>query len=192
VDPAPAQAPAPPPPRPFTLRTARDDDGEAFVTLLSACWGEYDGMVLDPDDEMAHLNRIATHYAGLRGFVWLAERHPPDSPKPIVAGSVAWRPTSPGVVELQLLYVMPEARRKGLASYLVRMVEDHVAGSGVETLELWSDTRFADAHRLYRSLGWDQLDETRVLDDLSKSTEIHFRKVLGRRLGAGDEVLGGG
>jgi GNAT superfamily N-acetyltransferase len=148
------------------------------VTLLGTCWGEYDGMVLDPEDEMAHLNRIATHYAGLDGFVWVAESRLRDSPEPTVAGSVAWRPTSPGVAELQLLYVMPEARRKGLASYLVGMVEDRVARTGKGTLELWSDTRFGDAHRLYRSLGWEQLDETRVLDDLSKSTEIHFRKVL--------------
>jgi GNAT superfamily N-acetyltransferase len=168
----------PVPPPPFTLRTARDDDAEAFVTLLGTCWGEYDGMVLDPHDEMAHLNHIASHYEGLGGFVWVAETRG-GSGKPQVAGSVAWRPTSPGVAELQLLYVMPEARRNGLASYLVGVVEDRVTRTGIETLELWSDTRFGDAHRLYRSLGWDQLDETRVLDDLSKSTEIHFRKVLG-------------
>ena len=77
-----------------------------------------------------------------------------------------------------MLYVLPEARRMGIASYLVGMVEKHLARMGVVELELWSDIRFVDAHRLYRSLGWRQLDETCDIDDLSDSTEYHFVKKL--------------
>jgi putative acetyltransferase len=77
-----------------------------------------------------------------------------------------------------MLYVMPDARRNGLASHLVFMVEQRVAGLGFGMLELWSDIRFTDAHRLYRALGWEQLEETRHVDDLSDSTEFHFLKPL--------------
>ena len=95
-----------------------------------------------------------------------------------IAGSVAWRPIADDRAELQMLYVMPHARRNGLASHLVVMVEQHVSELGFGMLELWSDIRFTDAHRLYRGLGWEQLDETRHVDDLSDSTEFHFLKPL--------------
>ena len=158
------------PPAGFRVREARDDDASELISLYDACWGGYEGMILDTEGEMVHLNHIATHYRDIGGYAWIAERHGH------IAGSVAWCPTDGGGAELQMLYVMPNARRRGLASYLVGMVERDVAGHEVLALELWSDTRFTDAHRLYRSLGWVQLRESRYVDDLSKSTEYHFVK----------------
>jgi putative acetyltransferase len=158
----------------FEIRHAADSDADGVIALYAACWGEHDGMVLDTVGEMAHLNHVASYYEQAGGAAWVAEREG-DAP---VAGSVAWRPIGDEHVELQMLYILPDARRQGLASYLVGMVERHVADQGIDVLELWSDIRFTDAHRLYRSLGWQQIDETRFVDDLSNSTEFHFRKHL--------------
>jgi putative acetyltransferase len=186
------------PHRPFTIRATEDADAAGIIAVYAACWGEYDDMVLDTDVEMAHLHHAASHYRDLGGSAWVAEAPSEliDTSAVIdastvvagtvVAGTVAWRPLpeNDGVkrrsksAELQMLYVLPSARRKGLASYLVGMVERHVSEQGYEDFELWSDTRFTDAHRLYRSIGWTQLDETRVVDDLSHSIEFHFEKSL--------------
>ena len=50
---------------------------------------------------------------------------------------------------------------------------------GARFVELWSDTRFADAHRLYERLGYRKSGVTRELHDMSGSVEYHFRKELG-------------
>jgi GNAT superfamily N-acetyltransferase len=167
------------PPQGFSVRHAVDEDARGIIDLYAACWGEYDDMVFDPAGEMVHLHHAATYYGDLGGSAWVAER----SSDGRVSGSAAWVPVSvagePGsLAELQMIYVMPDARRQGLASYLVEMVERHVSGLGFERFRLWSDTRFTDAHRLYRSLGWEMLDETRLVDDLSHSIEYHFTKPL--------------
>jgi putative acetyltransferase len=174
------------PPEGFEIRPAADSDASGVIALYSACWGEHDGMILDTVGEMAHLNHIASHYERAGGAAWVIKRSVDSRDAGavgIISASVAWRPIKDDgaqYFELQMLYVLPEARRVGIASYLVRMVENHLARAGVEELELWSDIRFTDAHRLYRSLGWRQLDETRHVDDLSDSTEFHFVRKLPR------------
>jgi len=183
------------PPEPFAIRATEDSDATGIIAVYDACWGEYADMVLDTDDEMVHLNHAASHYRDLGGSAWVAEAPAEagsegSAATTVIAGTVAWRPLPDSDIgsetgtghnrraELQMLYVLPKARRRGLASYLVGMVERHVAEQGYDIFELWSDTRFTDAHRLYRSMGWEQLDESRVVDDLSHSIEFHFEKPL--------------
>lgn len=166
-------------PEGFSVRDVSDTDAEGIIDLYGACWGEYADMVFDPDDEMAHLHHAASHYRDLGGSGWVVLRDGDNR----VSGSAAWVPVavpegSPTLAELQMIYVMPDSRRKGLASYLVTMVERHVTDRGFDRFHLWSDTRFTDAHRLYEALGWEMLDETRVVDDLSHSIEYHFVKPL--------------
>ncbi|MGZ4618494.1 MAG: hypothetical protein ACXV3F_07160 [Frankiaceae bacterium] len=45
-------------------------------------------------------------------------------------------------------------------------------------VELWSDTRFANAHRLYERLGYVRTGRRRELHDLSRSTESEFVTTL--------------
>jgi hypothetical protein len=45
-------------------------------------------------------------------------------------------------------------------------------------MELWSDTRFLDAHRLYERLGYRRTGRTRELHDLSDTVEYEFDKPL--------------
>jgi putative acetyltransferase len=172
------------PPSGFSVRPVSNDDAKGVIALYAACWGEYDDMVLDTDDEMEHLHHVSSHYESLGGSAWVAEHAEPEragkelAGTELIAGSVAWRPLDSERAELQMVYVIPDSRKLGLASFLVDMVTDHVTELGFSVFELWSDTRFNDAHRLYRAIGWNQLEETRVLGDLSASTEIHFVRDL--------------
>jgi GNAT superfamily N-acetyltransferase len=96
-----------------------------------------------------------------------------------VVASVAYRPDpEAGEVELQMLYVLAPWRRRGLGSYLVALVEAEAARRGARDVVLWSDSRFTDAHRLYRSLGFQQQAAARALHDLSHSVEYRFAKAL--------------
>ena len=69
-------------------------------------------------------------------------------------------------------------RRAGLGSRLCELVETHARHRRVRFVELWTDTRFTDAHRLYERRGYVRGPETRALHDLSNSIEYYYHKPL--------------
>jgi putative acetyltransferase len=155
------------------VRAAEDSDAGGLIALVGSCFSEYEGCVLDTEHEMTHLLGVASHFAVVGGRAWVAVA---DGS---VVGSVACRPTTdPGGLELQMLYVLGPSRRRGLGARLVALVENEARRRGASFVELWSDTRFTDAHRLYRSLGYRQLPDVRELHDLSSTREYRFARTL--------------
>jgi putative acetyltransferase len=155
------------------IRAARDDDAEALIALIAAVFDEYPGCILDVDDEAPELRAIATASARRGGGFWVAEEGAR------VVGSVGLSPVpETDGIELLKLYVAREARRKGLGERLVRLVEQEARRRGAPFVELWTDTRFRDAHRLYERLGFRGGEETRELHDLSASVEYYYRLEL--------------
>ena len=156
-----------------TIRAARDEDAEQLITLIGGCFAEYPGCILEVDSEMPELRAIATFFTTHQGHFWIAERagH--------VVGSVGVLPaTVPGGMELRKLYVAQTARRRGLGGHLCDLAEAQARACGAVFIELWSDTRFTDAHRLYERRGYVRGAETRALYDLSQSIEFYFHKTL--------------
>lgn len=158
-----------------TLRPAADADADLLIALVGTCYAEHPGCVLDLDGVDADLRAVASHLEPVGGRMWLAEDR-----RGAVA-CVGFAPTrvhGAPAVELKRLYVRPDARRRGLGRRLVAHVEAVAARRGDEVVELWSDSRFTDAHRLYTSLGYVRQPETRQLHDPSNTTEHHFVKQL--------------
>lgn len=158
----------------ITIRAGRDSDEAGLIALIGGCFDEYENCVLAVDEEMPELRRIASWHAERGGRVWVAE----DTDGTIV-GSVAALPIDrDGTrgVELKKLYVARRARRRGLGARLCGLVEAFAAERGATFVELWSDTRFLDAHRLYERMGYAPDGRTRELHDLSGSVEYFFRK----------------
>ena len=58
---------------PPVLRAGRDDDADAFIALIGACWAEYPGCVMDVDGEVPELRALASYYAEQGGALWVAE-----------------------------------------------------------------------------------------------------------------------
>ena len=137
------------------LRPVRAEEALAVQDLIGGCFAEYPGCVLDLDDLDA----------------WMVS--PADRPLWVVPSSVV-----PGRLdgcvcvgtgaELKSLYVRKAARGAGWGTSLVNLAVRNGAR------ELWSDTRFADAHRLYERLGWVRQPGTRDLNDPSSTTEYQF------------------
>lgn len=153
------------------VRPVEDDDSAELIVLIEQCWAEYPGCVMDVDGEEQWLRAPATAYRGWGGQMWVATL---DGQ---VVGCVGSKPHV-DAVELKSLYVAPAGRRRGLGMRLSRLVEDEARRVGAGRLVLWSDTRFADAHRLYERLGYRRLPGLRELHDLSNSVEFHFDKPL--------------
>jgi GNAT superfamily N-acetyltransferase len=155
------------------IRESRDDDAAGLIALIDGVFAEYPGCVLDVDNEMPQLKAIATAFKELGGAFWTAEM---DG---VVVGCGGIAPSHDGVgAELKHLYVAASARRTGLGTSFVRLVEHEAAARRAPFVELWSDTRFLDAHRLYEGLGYKRSAHTRELDDLSNSIEFHFKKKM--------------
>jgi putative acetyltransferase len=162
---------------PLLTRAALDSDRDGLIQLIGNTYAEYPGCVLAVEQEEQDLLGIASAYAGYGGEFWVTL----DPASGGLVASVGWLPSSAserrGWLELRKLYVARTHRRHGLASALVARVESAARERGAPGVELWSDTRFLDAHRLYARHGY-QRGGQRQLFDLSHSVEYHFEKRL--------------
>jgi putative acetyltransferase len=125
------------------------------------------------DGEAPELREIASYHTRLGGRFWVAES------EGRIVGSAGLAPgKGPGVIELKKLYVASDARRMGLGARLCGLVEVEAMSRGARQIELWSDTRFKDAHRLYERRGYTRGRKKRSLHDKSKTVEYYFSKDL--------------
>lgn len=155
------------------LRPVNDADADGLIELIGGVFAEYPGCVLDLPGLDADLQQPATSAmaTGAGWWVLTGRGH-------IVATIGAGRVAADGSVELKRLYVAPSHRRRGLASGLVALVEADARQRGATSIELWSDTRFIDAHALYTSLGYGPTGEQRDLNDPSNTTEYRFTRQI--------------
>ena len=156
----------------ISIRPARDDDAAALIALIGSVFDEYPGCVLDVDGEEPELRAIATAYGKRAGRFWVAERGGK------VVGCVGLSPVAGNGIDLKKLYVSREARRKGLGRDLVRLGEREAKVRRASFIELWTDTRFLDAHQLYERVGFRGGRRTRELHDRSGSVEYYYRRDL--------------
>ncbi|MEO6955968.1 MAG: GNAT family N-acetyltransferase [Antricoccus sp.] len=157
------------------LRPAQDSDSAALIALITACFDEYEGCVMDVDGEEPWLREPASAYARLGGKLWVFALG--DLAGPVVAcGAV--KLGNGDLAELKSLYVAASARRRRLAQDLTAVIEQAARTAGRNRMHLWSDTRFSDAHELYRQLGYRQLPDLRELHDKSNTAEMHFERML--------------
>ncbi|MGO4526597.1 GNAT family N-acetyltransferase [Microvirga sp. 2MCAF35] len=155
------------------LRPVMDSDAQDLFGLLSLCYAEYPGCFVDPHNDLPDLLAPSASYAANDGAFWAVEDE-----RGRVCACVAVDFPDGGVAELHRLYVRPDQRGRGLGAMLVRQAESHARAKGATRLVLWSDTRFATAHRLYRRWGYTQIDGQRQLTDISKTAEYRFEKDL--------------
>ncbi|AIE88029.1 GNAT family N-acetyltransferase [Fimbriimonas ginsengisoli] len=71
---------------------------------------------------------------------------------------------------IERLYVHPNGRKRGVGQALMNRVIEDARNEGRSRMEIWSDKRFTDAHRLYERLGARVVGE-RICDDPDVSPE---------------------
>ncbi len=154
------------------IRPVRDSDAEGLIRLIDVCWSAYEGCILDVDGEEPQLRAMRSHFDALGGEYWVAE-----GAGGLIAAGGGWAPAADAAgAELHKLYVLAELRRQGVARRLVAMAEAAARSRGSRFIELWSDSRFLEAHAFYEALGYRRTGRTRELNDLSDTTEFHFVK----------------
>ncbi|MHC4513707.1 MAG: GNAT family N-acetyltransferase [Planctomycetota bacterium] len=159
-----------PPPR---LRTATNTDAPGIIDLVGRCYAEYPGCVLDVDGEEPEL----LDPEGAFSAFWVLDRGGE------VVGTIGCKiqPAGDGrKLELKKLYLHPDVRGAGWARKLVALIEGYARRHDIGVVELWTDTRFENAHGLYAHLGYTRTGKTRELHDKSNTVEYYFVKELSR------------
>lgn len=163
------------------IRQATNADTAAIVAVVRTVYDEY-GFSWDAEDYHADLYDVDAFYAEPSCF-WVALL---DGS---IVGTVGYEEFDrvPGELggialhdgklraagtdcSLERLYVRPEGRRHGLGSELSAHVLRRARDRGRLGLEIWSDNRFVDAHRLYARLGAHTVGE-RICDDPDEAPE---------------------
>lgn len=153
------------------IREAEDTDSDALIELIGSIFDEYENCVLDLDGIDKELYTIKTTCQFQGGNFWVA----------VVKGKIigcAGFIQKANVVELKRLYVAKDFRRRGLATKLTEKVIFSAMETTARAVDCWSDTRFTEAHDFYLSHGFEQLPQTRKLNDPSDSTEYRFMRLL--------------
>ena len=165
----------------MTIRLATNDDIAEITRVIRTVYDEY-GFSWDEQDYHADLYDVQAHYFELGHAFWVAET---DS----VVGTAALERFSTlggvpgGVTEfegkvriagadcsLERLYVLPTARTLGVGSGLFEATIAEAHRSGRKRMEIWSDKRFEQAHRLYQRYGAAVIGD-RICDDPDESPE---------------------
>jgi len=152
------------------FREAVDGDSEGIIALIAACYAEYPPNILDVDAEEPELRAPASRFEAF----WVLEAESGS-----IVGCIALATLIPGQrIELKKCYVSSELRGGGWGRQLIEKVEDWARQRSIPEVELWTDTRFTLAHKVYAKIGYRQTGETRDLHDLSQTTEYRFLKTL--------------
>lgn len=152
-----------------TIRPVRKEDVPGILALISEIYGEYE-CVLDAENEDRHLLDPERYFGRSGGAFWVTV----DEDRVIGTAGVLLHA---GAGELKSLYVHRTARRTGLGRRLTEMAIEHARRAGKRRFVLWSDTRFRNAHRLYRKMGFSEFG-LRILGDTNNSTEFGFERCI--------------
>ena len=166
-----------------SIRLATAADVAGVIRVIRAVYDEY-GFTWDPTGYHADLYDLQAYYLDRGHAFWIAQQE-----ERAIVGTVALEcfdplPGAPGTSRvigntvrlggcdgaLERLYVDPVARRQGIGSLLVGTVLEEARRRGRRRLEIWSDKRFLDAHRLYGKFGAVPVAE-RICHDPDKSPE---------------------
>ena len=124
--------------------TAQSQDFRGLAAQLDAY---YYTLVGDVQDRYAEPNRPENMDA-------LAVVY--DGGEAIACG--AWKSREAGVAEIKRIFVLPQFRRRGVASDLIRALEVNAMERGIRKFILETATTTGQSHSLYLSLGYRVTD----------------------------------
>lgn len=155
------------------VRPALNRDGDALAALIAGVFAEYPGCVFDRGREFPELDAIADDFARASGRIWVTEHE-----SGALLGCLGIKYDGAAREgELHKVYVARETRGLGIARRMMAKALAWLAETHPEckTVMLWTDTRFVAGQRFYEKCGFTRTGQTRILDDLSQSSEYQFR-----------------
>jgi GNAT superfamily N-acetyltransferase len=151
------------------IAPARRTDVAGVIALIGRVYAEY-GFVFDPPTEVPDLLAFERHYEPPRGAFFVAQHGGS------ILGSVGVERIDGATAELHRLYLDVALRGRGTGRALVEEVLAWCRTRAVGRLVLWTDTRFEQAHRLYRRIDFRQTGERTLPNDPNQTREYCFER----------------
>jgi putative acetyltransferase len=160
----------------MSLRPATAADGAGIAAVVEAVYIEY-GFAWEPEGCQADLYDVGAHYLDRGHFLWVVVDDLAIQGVVVlklfdpVPGQVGSAVEKDGTLRLAgcdsalaRLYVHPSARHRGAGTELVRTALDAARQHRRRAVEIWSDKRFREAHRLYARVGARSVAERLIHD----------------------------
>lgn len=132
----------------MSIRAATNDDADAIRELVFGVLAEY-GLRPDPGGTDSDLDDIEASYLARGGIFDVIED---DAGR--VVGTVGLFPKGDGVVELRKMYLVKEARGRGLGRRLLAHAIEAARARGFRRIELETAGALVEAIGLYTSSGF--------------------------------------
>jgi putative acetyltransferase len=146
-----------------TIRSYRQGDDPHAAKVIRDAFEEY-GFTWEEGGYNADTEDIQSHYIDKGGWFWVMEL---DGEIIATAGLM---PETEDTCELWRMYLQSEHRGKGYGRLLLQHILDFAKSQGFTKMDIWSDVKLIDAHRLYRKAGAEFIGQ-RICDDPDKSLE---------------------
>lgn len=142
-----------------------DSTDPDFITLVNALDAELRIRNGEADSFYKQFNKIDT----IRHCVVLSE-----DGKPMACG--AFKHFEAGAVEIKRMYVLPEARKNGLAQRVLQSLENWAAETGMKACVLETGLNLPEAIRLYENAGYTRIPNYGQYIGIANS--VCYKKVL--------------
>lgn len=132
----------------YSFRSARSVDSAAVRAVVESVLREY-GLEFDADNTDTDLADVEASYAG-RGGVF----HVVESPAGSIVGCGGLFPIATDIVELRKMYLLPEARGRGLGKKMLANFLADARRLGYKRVNLETNSVLKEAIALYQSFGF--------------------------------------
>jgi putative acetyltransferase len=134
----------------FTIRDWRKEDRQTAAEVIKTVLEEY-GLPWQPELADRDVIEVEEAYLKAGGEFWVVEENA------VVVGTAAYQPIARGqnAVEIRKMYLLPEARSKGLGKYLLLELEKAIAIKDYQEIWLETATSLKEAVKLYERNGYE-------------------------------------
>ncbi len=135
-------------PKGYTFRKAMDEDAKDVLHVVFTALQEY-GLVPEPDKTDVDLKAPATFYKD--GFFGVIE-----DPEGKIIGTFGLLEHEPGVSEIRKMYLLKEARGKGIGKFMLTFLLNKSKELGFSKAMLETASPLVEAIGLYEKYGFEE------------------------------------
>lgn len=151
---------------PYAIRPATEDDIPRLIDIIRETIESY-GYIFELEFELPDFLNYNGFYGTGKGELYVIV----DGGQVVGCGALKLNGEIP---YLSRIYVDERYRGKGYGKAIVVHLMDRNTELGHSELELWSDTLFRTAHKLYERLGYRFTGRIRPLGDVNNCFEYHY------------------
>ncbi len=151
---------------PYIIRPARKEDIDRLTEIIRDTIHSY-GYIFELEFELPDFLDYDNYYGKAKGELYVLED------RGVVAGCGALK-LDGEIPYLSRIYVDEKYRGLGYGKAIVQYLMKRNVELGNNLLELWTDTLFRTAHKMYEKLGFHYTGRVRPLGDINNCFEYHY------------------